>query len=97
MTRSITKYIYFHSKINKESIGDTQNLVELLFQAILFVFQPYIAHSLAWFNRSRWKGSLILFLTSIQGAIVTKSIIKCIYSNCKLNKESDGGNYIFVH
>ena len=38
MTRSITKYIYFHSKIDKESIGDTQNLVELFFQAIFECF-----------------------------------------------------------
>ena len=97
MTRTITKYIYFHSKINKESIGDTQNVVELLFQAILFVFQPYTVHSLILLNRSRSRGSLILFLTSIQGAIVTKSIMKCIYSDCKLNKESDGGTYILAH
>ena len=46
---------------------------------------------------SRSRGSPILFLVSIQGAIVMESIIKCIYSDCKLNKKTDGGNYILVH
>ena len=43
---------------------------------------------------SRSRGLLILILASLQGAIVTDSITKCIYFDCKLNKESDGGIYI---
>ena len=47
--------------------------------------------------KSQSRGSLILILASLQGTIVTESIIKCIYSDCKLNKKSDGDNYILVH
>ena len=47
--------------------------------------------------KSPSRDSLILILASIQGAIVTETIIKCIHSDCKLNKKSDGGIYILVH
>ena len=65
------------------------------FKQYLSVFQPYMVFILLGTSRSR--GSLVLFLACVQGAIVTEGIIKCIYSDCKLNKESDGGNYILVH
>ena len=41
--------------------------------------------------------SSIFIPASLKGAIVTESRIQCIYSDLKVNKESDGGNYILVH
>ena len=47
----------------------------------LSVFQPYTVSILL--AKSRSRDPLILILAFIQGVIVTESIIKCIYSECK--------------
>ena len=86
VTKSITKYTHSGRKFNKESIVDTQVLVELLFQAILECFSTlHVLHLLA---KSRPRDSLISILASIQGAFVREVIIKRIYSDWKFDKES---------
>ena len=92
VTRIIRKYLHFHRKIHKKWFADSQIVVEVFFKQYWSVFQPYMIFILL--AKSRSIDSLILILASLYGAIVTESIIKCIYSDWKLNKESNGGVYI---